>query len=206
MAVVYKNKYLLGITGNIGSGKSTVLSLFGELGTYTISSDALAKRYTDSASPIQKELKQIFGETIFSASGEILRPKIAEIAFNHPNKLKELNALVHPRVRADFLHFFENTPEGSVTAWEVPLLFETDAHSICSGTLTVHVDESTAWSRVEARGGMTKADFLNRNRSQLDIEKKKALSDFVVPNDTNRETLRNHILEIYKTIQAKVKP
>jgi len=200
----YPNKYLLGITGNIGAGKSTVLSLFQELGAKTISSDAIAKKYTEPNSPVKAELKQIFGETIFNESGEILRARIAELAFSDETKRNALNSLLHPRVREDFLEEFHNTKTEKVVAWEVPLLFETDAHTICSGTLTVFVNPKTAWERVQARGGMTREDFERRSNAQLPIEKKKELSDFAISNDTNREELRNHISEIYKTILAKV--
>lgn len=204
MVQVYPNKYLLGITGNIGAGKSTVLSLFQELGAKTISSDALAKKYTEPNSPVKEELKQIFGESIFNESGEILRGKLAELAFSDDSKRNALNYLLHPRVRKDFLEEFHKPNTAKVVAWEVPLLFETDAHTICSGTLTVFVDPAKAWERVQTRGGMTKEDFERRTKSQLPIEEKKALSDFAVSNDTNREELRNHISNIYKTILAKV--
>ncbi|TGL48734.1 dephospho-CoA kinase [Leptospira kemamanensis] len=199
------NKTLIGITGSIGSGKSTALSIFGELGAVTISSDAIARSFTEPNSPVKAELVSIFGPNILTNDGTILRTKIAELAFSDETKLKALNELLHPLVRKNFLSFFEAQKPGSIVAWEVPLLFETDAHTICNFTVTIYLPKEQNWERVRVRGGMEKADFERRTASQMDIEKKKFLSDFVVTNDTDREGLKEQIVIIYKEIQNRIK-
>ncbi|TGM34233.1 dephospho-CoA kinase [Leptospira biflexa] len=198
------NKTLIGITGSIGSGKSTALSIFGELGAVTISSDTIARSFTEPNSPVKSELVSIFGPSIVSENDTINRTKIAELAFSDETKLKALNELLHPLVRKQFLEFFQGTKEGSFVAWEVPLLFETDAHTICDFTVTISLPKEQNWDRVKARGGMDKADFERRTASQMDIEKKKILSDFVVTNDTDREGLKEQIVIIYKEIQKRI--
>ncbi|MDF3821101.1 dephospho-CoA kinase [Leptospira sp. 96542] len=199
-----QNKFLLGITGSIGSGKSTVLSMFGECGAVTISSDQIARQFTEKDTPILHELIEIFGNEIVDTNGNISRAKIAELAFSNQEKLQSLNAILHPKVRKQFLELFENTKEGSIVAWEVPLLFETDAHKICDATLTVYVSPDTAWERVKNRGGMPKEDFLRRVSAQMDIEKKKSLSDFLVSNDNSKEELEASVRNIYNQIEKKV--
>ncbi|MCW7472657.1 dephospho-CoA kinase [Leptospira levettii] len=203
MALV-SNKTLIGITGSIGSGKSTALSIFGELGAVTISSDAIARTFTEPNSPVKSELISIFGPSIELEDGTINRTKIAELAFSNESKLKSLNELLHPLVRKSFLQFFQSQKEGSIVAWEVPLLFETDAHTICDFTVTVYLPKDQNWERVKQRGGMEKSDFERRTSSQMDIEKKKSLSDFVVTNDTDREGLKEQIVIIYKEIQKRI--
>lgn len=198
------NKTLIGITGSIGSGKSTALSIFGELGAVTISSDSIARTFTESNSPVKNELISIFGDSIIEEGGTINRTKIAELAFSNESKLKALNELLHPLVRKQFIEFYNATKDGSIVAWEVPLLFETDAHTICDYTVTVYLPKDQNWERVKTRGGMEKVDFERRITSQMDIEKKKFLSDFVVTNDTDREGLKEQIVIIYKEIQKRI--
>lgn len=198
------NKTLIGITGSIGSGKSTALSIFGELGAVTISSDSIARTFTEPNSPVKNELISIFGDSIIGEGGTINRTKLAELAFSNESKLKAINELLHPLVRKQFLEFYNDTKDGSIVAWEVPLLFETDAHTICDYTVTVYLPKDQNWERVKTRGGMEKVDFERRIASQMDIEKKKFLSDFVVTNDTDREGLKEQIVIIYKEIQKRI--
>ncbi len=197
--------YLLGITGSIGSGKSTVSKLFSELGAIRISSDEIAKQFTDPNTPIKKELVQIFGDSIFDTSGAPIKSKIAEIAFSQPEKLQAMNALIHPLVRKEFRLQVEELPPGNIIAWEVPLLFETDAHTLCDGKLCVTASPDVAWERVKERGGMTREDFEKRNLAQMDLEKKKTLSDFVIPNDNSIEELKKNIKSVYETIRNTAK-
>ncbi|EOQ95888.1 dephospho-CoA kinase [Leptospira wolbachii serovar Codice str. CDC] len=195
---------MIGITGSIGSGKSTVLAMFGELGAKTISSDTIARSFTEPNSPVIKELVSIFGEAIIDANGAPFRAKIAELAFSDKAKLNALNELLHPLVRKSFLEFLNSQNEGSIIAWEVPLLFETDAHTLCDFTVTVSVKPEVAWERVMGRGGMDQEDFKKRNLSQMDLEKKKSLSDFIVTNDNQREELKEQIAIIYSEIKKRI--
>ncbi|TGN13441.1 dephospho-CoA kinase [Leptospira ilyithenensis] len=196
---------MLGITGSIGSGKSTVSKLFSELGAVRISSDEIAKQFTDPNTPIKKELVQIFGESIFDSSGAPIKSKIADIAFSEPEKLQAMNSLIHPLVRKEFRLQLKKILPGNIIAWEVPLLFETDAHTLCDGKLCVTVSPDAAWERVKERGGMTREDFEKRNLAQMDLEKKKALSDFVIPNDNSIEELKKKVKSVYETIRNTAK-
>ncbi|MCW7489819.1 dephospho-CoA kinase [Leptospira meyeri] len=205
MTPKHNNKTLIGITGSIGSGKSTVLAMFGELGAETISSDSIARTFTEPTSPVIGELKQIFGNSILDTNGAPIRAKIAELAFSDKTKLQALNELLHPLVRKNFLEFLNSRKDGSIVAWEVPLLFETDAHTICDFTVTVAVSPEVAWERVQIRGGMDYEDFQKRNFSQMDLEKKKSLSDFVVTNDNQRENLKEQIAIINAEIKKRIK-
>ncbi|MDZ4726579.1 MAG: dephospho-CoA kinase [Leptospira sp.] len=205
MAFKEDRRYLIGITGNIGSGKSTVTRLFEELGAIRISSDEIAKQYTDPNTPIKSELLEIFGPSIFDVNGNPIKSKIAELAFSSSDKLKAMNELIHPLVRKEFRTQIRNSKEGSIIAWEVPLLFETDAHLLCDAKVCVTIDPTKAWERVEKRGGMDRADFEKRTAAQLDLEKKKSLSDFVIPNDNSIEELKKITKQVFESIKNQVK-
>jgi|JI8StandDraft_1071087.scaffolds.fasta_scaffold00316_25 dephospho-CoA kinase len=205
MASKLKGKYLIGITGNIGSGKSKVASLLEELGAIRISSDEIAKQFTDPDSPIKEQLRSIFGNLIFDEKNSPIKNKIAELAFADKSKLVAMNSLIHPLVREQFLSLVEKSKPGSIIAWEAPLLFETDAHLLCDATVCVTASPTIAWERVQMRGGMTKEDFEKRNLVQLDIDKKKSLSDFVLPNDNSIEELKKITKEVFEKIKNKAK-
>lgn len=205
MASKHDGRYLVGITGNIGSGKTTVSKLFEEFGAIRISADELAKKYSDPGTPIKEELRQIFGDVIFDENGNPIKSKIAELAFTDKSKLEAMNALIHPLVRKDFRTLIEKSPEGSVIAWEVPLLFETDAHLLCDKTVCVYLDHENAWSRVESRGGMKKEDYEHRSLAQLPLDKKKSLSDFSIPNDNSIEELRILTKRVFDSINDLAK-
>lgn len=205
MATKHEGRFLIGITGNIGSGKSTVAHLFETFGAVRISADEIAKHFTDSDSPIKEELRAIFGDVIFDPNGDPIKSKIAELSFSNQALLAAMNALIHPLVRKRFQALFESSKPGSLVAWEVPLLFETDAHTLCDVKVCVTANPSVAWERVRARGGMTRADFEKRNAAQLDLEKKKSLSDFVIPNDNSIEELEKKSKEVFEKIKNKTK-
>lgn len=179
--------------------------MFGELGAETISSDSIARGFTEPNSPVLPELVKIFGPSILDENGVPIRAKIAELAFSDKSKLNAMNELLHPMIRKTFHEFLGSRKEGSIVAWEVPLLFETDAHTLCDFTVTVAVSPEVAWERVQSRGGMDYVDFQKRNHSQMDLEKKKSLSDFVVTNDNQREKLKEQIVIIDSEIKKRIK-
>ncbi len=193
MGKIRKGITVVGITGAIGAGKSTALALFKELGAFPISSDAIARSFSDSNSPILPELKEILGDSILDSSGNVDRAKIAEIIFQDQAKLKALEALIHPKVRQKFLDQIEALPNQTVVAWEVPLLFETDAHTICDHTICIGLEEDASWKRVESRGGMTEADFRNRWKAQMPISEKARRASFALWNIGTKQDLKEKL-------------
>ncbi|HNO23992.1 MAG TPA: dephospho-CoA kinase, partial [Leptospiraceae bacterium] len=178
----WKNKFVLGITGGMGSGKSTVTRIFESFGCHRISSDELARFYTSADSPIKAELVRLFGEESVK-NGVPDRKIIAGIVFSDPVKLNQLTEIIHPLVRKQAVDFFESLPEGSIAVWEVPLLFETRAEEVCSSTLTVCSDEKITLNRVIERDGITEKEYKDRMARQMELKEKIKRSDFVVRND-----------------------
>ncbi|GBF49381.1 dephospho-CoA kinase [Leptospira ryugenii] len=205
MAYAEDRVYLIGITGSIGSGKSTVAKLFESFGAFRISSDEIAKGFTDPDSPIKGELRAIFGSEIFDSLGNPIKQKIADLAFSDPNLLSKLNELIHPLVRKEFKRKIQSLERESLVAWEVPLLFETDAHTLCDFTVCVYTSPEIAQERAIQRGGMTREDYEKRKATQLPIEEKKALSQFSIPNDNSIEDLKKSSWLVFQEIKNKTK-
>ncbi|MCC5815517.1 MAG: dephospho-CoA kinase [Leptospira sp.] len=197
---------MLGVTGGVGTGKSTVTRMLESKGMIRIDSDEIAKSFTDSNSPVRKEIQDIFGKNCFPEAEPADRAMIAKIAFSEPEKKKALEKLVHPLVRKEFLNRLLAITEKAMVAWEVPLLFETDSYTLCDATLCVYLSEDQAWDRVKERGGMSEEDFRKRVRNQMNIEKKKSLSDFIIRNDNTKEELDRELDIILKKLQMRFHP
>ena len=198
-------KFLLGITGMIGSGKSTAAKIFEEFGAFRVSSDDLAKVYTSEKSPIKDKIALSLGKEVIGPDGNLDRKKIAQIVFFDTKKLQILNGLIHPLVLKDFLTLADSIQEGRIIAWEIPLLFETGSEKICDATLTVFTDEETAYARVKNRNNISKTEFLARLSNQMSIKDKLRLSDFSIENDGKTEDLRDACGAIYNKIMKEKK-
>lgn len=193
MGKIRDDVFILGITGGVGTGKSTVSKILESRGFFRINADELALRFTDKDSPIRREIQELFGDDSFPPGMQANRALIAKLAFGDPDKKKALEALIHPRVRKDFLDKIRDLPPNSWVAWEVPLLFETEGEKIADSTVCVYLPVDKSWDRVSRRGGMPREDFEKRVRLQMDIEKKKSLSDFVIHNDNSIEDLEKNV-------------
>ncbi|TGK34554.1 dephospho-CoA kinase [Leptospira gomenensis] len=199
-----KKAFLVGITGMIGGGKSTATQLLQESGAFVIHADNLAKRYTSSESPILSELVELLGPEILDENGNPDRKKISDIVFSDKEKLNGLNKLIHPRVRADFLKLLETDAAGKLVVWEVPLLFETDAHSLCDATVTVDSDEEISILRAMKRDGMKKEEVLARISNQLPLSEKLKKADYIVNNKGNLESLREECRRLYTILSGRM--
>jgi dephospho-CoA kinase len=206
MGRYHPNIFILGITGGIGTGKSTVAGIMEEFGAVRINADEIARIFTSKGSPIQKEIQEIFGIDSFPEGSDADRKEIAKQAFSDPSKLERLNQLMHPAIRKEFDQRLESLPVGSLVAYEIPLLFETKADQLCDSTLCVYLETTDPWDRVRARGDMTYSDYEKRVQAQMDIEEKKRLSEFKVSNDTDKEELRNQLTAIYKKLKDRNPP
>ncbi|EMJ95460.1 dephospho-CoA kinase [Leptospira alstonii] len=199
-----KKAFLVGITGMIGGGKSTAAKILEELGGFGISADRLAKRYTEPDSPILPELVELLGKEILDSQNKPDRKKISEIVFNDPEKLAGLNRLIHPRVRNDFQKILETEAKGRMVIWEVPLLFETDAYTLCDATVTVDSDPEESILRTISRDGLKKEDVLARIVNQLPLTEKLKRADYILRNRGDLESLREECKNLYSTLLGKM--
>jgi dephospho-CoA kinase len=175
--------YVVGLTGGIGSGKSTVAAYFVELGALVVDADTIARDLTKSGSPVLEELQAVFGEDVVDSTGNLDRKLLAARAFSSPENTNQLNSIMHQRIREQAAKDIESFSEDSIVVYDMPLLLETDSTGMCDFVVVVDspVDqriERLAWSR-----GMTEQEVRQRMALQASPEERNAIGDFVITND-----------------------
>lgn len=190
----------LGLTGSIGSGKSTVTRLFRELGAETTDADALAREAT--ADPrILQQLGATFGTGVL-AGGRLDRAALAAIVFSDPEKLEELNAIIHPWVRARSAELREQHAEAGVKVLveDIPLLYESGLEDRFDRVLVVTAPLAERVRRVRERSGLDPAEIRRRDAAQLPQDDKAARADFVISNSGSLEDLRVQVEKTWREL------
>jgi dephospho-CoA kinase len=189
---------LVGLTGGIGSGKSTVASLLRVMGYPVYNSDDRARYLQSNDQELIDETVNLLGEEVLD-NGRLNRALMAEKVFGNTVLLKKLNALVHPRVREDFLNW-RNSLSAQIAFKESALLIETGSHRECDFVMVVSAPEEVRIERVELRDETSRRDVLQRMKHQMPEEEKLGVADFVVQNDGRNAIIPQieHILEQIK--------
>ena len=188
---------IIGLTGGIGSGKTTVLKMFKELGCATYVADIEAKKLMNSNKRLMNQIKLLFGDKAY-LDDKLNTAFIAEIVFNDTVKLTALNALVHPAVREDFNNFV-NKSTSKIIIYEAAILFESGSDKLCDLIITVATDIDERIERIIKRDGVTKEQILERMQHQLNDEEKVKKADFVINNSDIFNT-KAQVSTIYKII------
>jgi dephospho-CoA kinase len=178
---------IIGLTGGIGSGKSTVAKYIASKGIPVYIADDEAKKIMDNEKVIT-EIKIIFTDDILTNDNKLDRVKIANIVFNNPDKLKELNAIVHPKVKIHFKNWLKKHKKNLFIIKEVAILFETGGDKECDAIILVTAPEEIRIQRTTTRDNLTVDNVRKRMNSQFsDIEKIKK-STFVINNINLEDT------------------
>lgn len=190
----------VGITGGIGSGKSTACKVFKVLGIPVFEADAAAKKLMNSDQEIQHQLVELFGTEVFLPDQTIDRKYLAGIVFNNPNLLEKLSQLVHPAVHQAFDEWCEvqNAP---YVLYEAAILFESGFYRKLDRTITVATDENERIARVAARDKISAELVIQRMKNQWRDEEKIKLANFVIGNNEN-ELIIPQIIEIDKRLRT----
>ncbi len=190
---MFNGKPIIGIAGGIGSGKSFVAGLFGELGCVVISSDDLVHAaYADAK--VRETVRKWWGPSVLSADGSTVdRSAIGRIVFSNPAERKRLETLLHPIVAEIRQQRMASAPPGTVAfVWDSPLLFETGLNRECDVVVFVEVDRAVQLERVRARG-WNADELARREKSQLPLDKKRALAHDVLDNTADADTIRGQV-------------
>lgn len=190
----------IGLTGGIGSGKSTVARIFLALGIPVYFSDDRSKTLLDSHPVLQKELKAAFGKSIYQKD-LIDRAAFAALIFSDPIKLEQANAIIHPFVRKDF-QIWVAAQATSYVINEAAILFETGRYASLDATILVTAPESLRIKRVAFRDNQTDSAIRNRMQNQWSDSKKTPLADFIIENDEKTGVIRQ-VLTIDQKIRSK---
>jgi dephospho-CoA kinase len=202
---VFNGKPIIGITGGIGSGKSTVAEMFGELGCTVISSDDLVRQaYQDPV--VVRELRTWWGDEIVDSRGNLIREKIADIIFSDPGQRQRLESLIHPKVtdcRQRQMEEGSRDPQVAAFIWDTPLLFETGLRVGCDAIVFVESPLFQRLERVKRTRGWSETELRRRENSQWPLDKKREISDYIVDNTADAEFVRGQVKEVLFRILAK---
>ena len=194
----------IGLTGGLGTGKTTVLKLFKNSGVYTIDADKLVHQILKKPSTIKK-LAAIIGKGILierAAKTFINKKRMADIIFNDVQKRKSVEKLIHPEVMKaakDFKTKILAKKSDAIIVFEVPLLLEAGYEKIFDKIIVVYCSKEIAVNRV-LRHGLSRKQALQRMRAQLPISRKKAAADFLINNNLSISNTKSQVKEIFKKI------
>jgi dephospho-CoA kinase len=194
---------IVGLTGSVGTGKSTVTNFFRELGAYIIDWDELAREVTRPHLRAWKEVVKYFGKDFLNEDLTINRQKLAEKVFSDKEKVTKLNQIVHPEVFKEdekITNEIESLDPDALIIKDIPLLFELTRPVFVDKVVVVSASEQTQLRRLEERG-MSREDAQSRIKSQLPLEKKIKSADFVINNDGSLEETKKQVEEIYSLLR-----
>lgn len=175
--------FKIGITGNIGSGKTTVSKVFALLGVPVFYADDHAKNVMVEDAELIAGIKQAFGDESYFPDGSLNRKHIAGIVFNNDAELVKLNALVHPATFRAFDNWLAKQKDVPYILKEAALLFESDSYKMCDRSLMVSAPLELRLKRILSRDNITRAEAESRNAKQFSEEKKIELADDLIVND-----------------------
>ncbi len=190
----------VGITGGIGSGKSTVCKVFSVLGIPVFESDKIAKELMNTDTEIHQQLIDLFGAAVYLPDRTINRKYLAGIVFNNPSLLAQLNTIVHPVVRKTFFNWCEKQQTPYIIH-EAAILFETGFYKMMDKNITVVTSEHERIQRVMKRDGITPEMVNERIKNQWNDQQRKELADFVIGNNDD-ELVIPQVIEIDKKLRA----
>jgi dephospho-CoA kinase len=193
---------LFGVTGGVGMGKSTAGELLRKQGVLVSDTDTIARQLVEPGQPALDEIVKKFGASILSTDGRLNRKELARLAFSDRAARANLEAILHPPIRAAWEAEVQNWRAAghSTGAVIIPLLFETDAAPLFDAVICVACSGATQWQRLRERG-WTDAHIRKRLEAQLPCEQKIARSDFVVWTDT---TLEAHAAQLSRIVTCRL--
>jgi dephospho-CoA kinase len=193
---------IVGLTGGIASGKSTVSNLFRKYGIEIVDADKVAKEVSEKKESIEK-ISNIFGKDILDSDGKIIREKLREKAFKNRELLQELNKIIHPQVMEYFKRKKEENSKDEILIFDIPLLYEAKMEYLCDKIIVVGVDVQKQIRRVVARDGSSEelAKKIIFNQMPLDEKIKKA--DIVIMNDGTLDELEAKVMKIYRELKER---
>ncbi|WP_315089935.1 dephospho-CoA kinase [Aggregatibacter segnis] len=184
--------YVVGLTGGIGSGKSTIAELFAELGVPIIDADLVARQVVEKGSPLLAEIAAHFGPEILLEDGALNRAALREKVFNHESEKQWLNQLLHPAIRHEMLRQLA-AQQAPYCIFMVPLLIENNLTALCQRVLVVDVSEQTQMTRASQRDNNQLALIKNIMQSQVSRSERLQHADDVINNDVDLSESLPHL-------------
>ena len=195
---------ILGLTGGIASGKSTVSNIFRKYGIHIADADKIAKELGNRKDVIN-EIGEKISKIVIDKNGNVNRAKLKDIVFSDKSKLEILNKIYHPKIREEFKKIKLNSSKNDIIIFDVPLLFETGMYTLCDKKILVYVNEDIQIERLIARDGITKELAKKIIDSQMSLDEKKSKSDILIENNGSLEELEKKVEMVYKKILEEIR-
>ncbi|HBC4936170.1 TPA: dephospho-CoA kinase [Staphylococcus aureus] len=185
---------VIGLTGGIASGKSTVSELLSVFGFKVVDADKAAREAVKKGSKCLAQVREVFGDEAIDENGEMNRRYMGDLVFNHPEKRLELNAIIHPIVR-DIMEEEkqEYLKQGYNVIMDIPLLFENELENTVDEVWVVYTSESIQMDRLMQRNNLSLEDAKARVYSQISIDKKSRMADHVIDNLGDKLELKQNL-------------
>lgn len=194
---------IVGLTGGIASGKSTVSNILKSFGIYIADADKIAKDLGNSEDVI-KEIQEKISQDILDDKNNIDRVKLKNIVFSDKSKLEVLNSIFHPKIKDELKKIKLNSSKNDIIIFDVPLLFETDIYKMCDKNILVYVDEEIQIERLILRDKITRELAKKIIDSQMSLEEKKLKSDILIENNGTIVELEEKVEIVYKKILNEI--
>ena len=189
----------VGVTGGIGSGKSTVSRFFSALGVPVYDSDQRAKSLMQYDDSIRSKIKIEFGDNAYHKN-ELNRSYLAEIVFKNESKLKQLNAIVHPVVKTDFINWLSQNSNAKLIIKEAAIMIESGAYKDLDKLIVVNASMNQKIKWIKQRDHLSLEDLKNRIQNQLSDEIRNQYADFIIENNSGKRELKQQVLSVYNKL------
>lgn len=196
-----KYTHTIGLTGGIGSGKTTVAKFFEEFGVAVYYADDASKKLLNESSVLRNKIISSFGEETYNSQG-LNRAFLSQQVFNNPEALQKLNSIVHPAVFEDFEQWKE-AQTGSYVVKEAAILIESGSYKTCDAVILVISEIQTRIERVMERDKSSKDLINQRISNQLSDEEKRKYADYILLNNSSLDTLREHTYHLAKQLNLR---
>lgn len=195
---------VVGLTGGIASGKSTVARMFKRFGAAVIDADQLARDVVRPGTPAWRDIVRVFGDGVLNRNRSINRRALGAIVFHDRRKLRRLEHIIHPRVAREQQRLVRRIAARSpdaVIVYEVPLLFESGAYKRVDKIIVVTVDRDTQVGRLKQRNGLTKSEALRRIKIQMPLAEKVRRADVVLDGTRDKALLRTEVRRLIQSFR-----
>ena len=190
---------VVGLTGGIGSGKSSAANIFKEFGIDCIDADNVAKNILDLNENARKLFINEFGDKYIDKDNKIKREILREDIFNDKSKIEKLESIIHPKVRDEIFKFIENS-SSIYTIVDVPLIFETNSKDFYDKIVLVDCETNTQISRASQRDNRSNENIMKIIKNQATREQRLSIADYVISNDSTFENLKKEVIKTHQLL------
>jgi dephospho-CoA kinase len=195
---------LVGLTGGVATGKSTVAKMFKQCGAVVIDADELARELVKPGKPAWQDIVKLFGKTVLNQDRSLDRQALGSIVFRNRTKLRQLEHIIHPRVAREQQRLVRRIAKDkprAVVIYEVPLLFEASVDKRVDKIIVVTADRETQIARLKKRNGLSRAEATRRISSQMPLAKKVHRADHVLNGTLPRPSLRRQVGRLLRNLR-----